>query len=172
MLYGEIFMNLVKNTDRTAELSKLLYTTYLKHIRLPKDSSLSVRFSNNLFSGKETLKPSFSKFIYEPIIVRSLANESTIDLNSLCKMRKKFVENYMRDNYYQNYPNALFTYQFKVLKAGHIEAYNHWILSQGDKTGFDDWVQKNAKSWENFLNWFKKNQIPLDDNYKFYREQY
>jgi tetratricopeptide (TPR) repeat protein len=172
LLYGEIFMNLEKNTDRTAEISKLIHATYVKHIRIPKDSGLQVRFSSNFFTGKETLKPSFIKFIYEPIVVRSLANEKTIDINSLCRMRKKFVENYIKGNYYQQYPNALFTYQYKILKAGHIDAYDHWILSQADKTGFDNWAQKNPKAWENFLAWFKKHEIPLDDNYKFYREQY
>ncbi len=42
------------------------------------------------------------------------------------------------------YPNALFQYQDKILKAGHLEAYNHWILMKGDEDAFDQWNAGNA----------------------------
>ncbi len=33
MIYGEIFMNLERNSKRTAEISKLLFDTYKKEIK-------------------------------------------------------------------------------------------------------------------------------------------
>lgn len=172
MLYGEIFMNLEKKSDRTAEISNLLYAAYKKHIRIPKDSSPVVRFSNNFFAAGDTLKPSFGKFVYEPLLVKSIDKERSVDYEAVCRIRKRFITHYIQDNYYTRYPNALFSYQYKILKAGHIEAYNHWILSQGDKTGFDEWVKKYPKAWNDFLYWFRHNEIPLSEDYKFYREQY
>ena len=172
MLYGEIFMNLEKKSDRTAEISKLLFTAYKKHIRIPKDSNISVNFSNIFFGVGDSLKPSFGKFVYEPLMVKSMNLEKAVDYTSICRARKKFIVAYIHDNYYMKYPNALFSYQYKILKAGHIEAYNHWILSQGDQAGFGEWVKQHPKAWEDFLYWFKHNELPLANDYKFFREQY
>ena len=172
MIYGEIFMNLEKKSDRTAEISKLLFSAYKKHIHIPNDSPLIVNFSNNFFGGRDTGKPSFAKYVYEPLIVKSLDQEKSVDYSSICRMRKKFISYFIHDNYYIKYPNALFSYQYKILKAGHMEAYDHWILSEGDKTGFDNWVKQHPKAWEDFLYWFKHNELPLADDYKFFREQY
>lgn len=172
MIYGEIFMNLEKNTERTAEMSKLLYNTYIRQIKKANDGSFTVNFSNTLFSVKDTARPSFAKFLYEPTIRSSMRNEKNIDVDALCRMRKKFVETFINSNLYLQYPNALFTYQYKVLKAGHIDAYNHWVLAEGDTKAYKEWLKHHQKNWDNFGYWIRKNRIPLDDNYKFFREQY
>lgn len=36
----------------------------------------------------------------------------------------------------KEYPNILFSFQKQVKDAGHIEAYNHWILMKGDEEAF------------------------------------
>lgn len=44
MIYGEIFMNLERNSKRTAEISKILYDTYKSQITFSSDTSLTVSF--------------------------------------------------------------------------------------------------------------------------------
>ena len=172
MIYGEIFLNLERNTERTSEISKLLYNTYRKDIRLSQDSGFSVKFSTTVSLFPDKNKLPFAKGFYEPTIMLSLLNEKAIDINSLSRMRKKFVDLYIQTGNYQKYPNALFDYQYKVLKAGHIESYNRWVLAEGDKGAIDEWMKTNKVNWDKFIKWFEKNQIQLDDKYKFYRGQY
>ena len=172
VIYGEIFMNLERNSDRTGEISKLLFDTYKKHINFPRDSSFSVSFSTTISLIPDKTKKPFAKDFYEPTVMVSMLGEKKVDISSLCRMRKKFVDSYIRSGNYQRYPNALFSYQYKVSKAGYIDAYNHWILQDGDTTAFSSWLGSNKNNWDKFMTWFKKNPLLLDDTYKFYHEQY
>jgi tetratricopeptide (TPR) repeat protein len=44
MIYGELFMNLERNTQRTAEMSKALYNAYKTEIKFGDDKSFSFSF--------------------------------------------------------------------------------------------------------------------------------
>ena len=178
MLYGEIFLLLERDTKRTDEVSKLLYDTYKKDIRFPRDSSFAVRFSSRIMpgpgdtsNGKKSKIP-FAKSVYEPTLMLALLSEKSVDLNSLCRVRKYFIESWFRNLNYQKYPNVLFDFQYRALKAGHIDAYNHYVLYKGDETACNKWISANKSKWENFMKWFTKNQLLLDTNYRFIRKQY
>lgn len=174
MIYGEIFMNLERNSNRTAEVSKLLYDTYKKQITFPSDTSAKVSFSNNVVV--QVVDPKHIKLpysvIYEPSLLLALGNERSIDLNSLDRIRTRFVDFYFKQEFNKKYPNALFNYQESIVKAGHMEAYNHWVLMKGNEDAFNTWQQANKEKWDNFTTWFTSNQLNLDDSNKFYRDQY
>ena len=178
MIYGEIFMNLERNSQRTAEISKLLFDTYNSEIKFTSDTSISVSFSQIATINSSNLKKSdkialpFGIGIYEPILMISMINEKSIDLNSLDRIRKNFVENYFKNGNNKKYPNVLFDYQNKVLKAGHLAAYNHWILMRGDEEAFEVWQSSNKEKWDNFVKWFMDNGLELNPSYKFYSGQY
>ena len=179
MIYGEIFMNLERNSKRTSEISKLLYNTYKSEIKFTSDSSYTVSFSknatiniNNLTENKDDIRLPFGIGIYEPTLLISMINENNIDINSLDRIRKNFVENYYKKEFDKKYPNVLFDYQNKILREGHLEAYNHWILMKGDEEGFKKWNENNKEKWDNFVKWFTDNKIKLDDENKFYSKQY
>ena len=79
---------------------------------------------------------------------------------------------YYEKEHNKSYPNILFEYQKQVEKAGHLEAYNHWILMKGDEDGFSTWVSENEDKWDKFVEWFTKNSLKLSNKNKFYRNQY
>ncbi len=176
MLYGEIFLILERDSKRTDEISKLLYDTYKKKIRFPRDSSFSVSFSKplprNITDTAHQGRLPFGKSIYEPTLMLALLSEKKIDLSSLCRIRKYFIESWFKNGNYQKFPNVVFDFQYRVLKAGHIDAYDHWVLYKGEETACNDWITANKKKWDAFMKWFVKNQLLLDSNYKFYRRQY
>ncbi len=177
MIYGEIFLNLERDSNRTDEISKLLFDTYTKKIRFPRDSAFQVNFSKptnaTVFdSAKNKHKTPFAKAVYEPTLMLALLNEKNVDINSLSRIRKYFIESYFKSGTYEDYPNALFDFQYRVLKAGHWDAYSRWILFKGDEAGGNLWVNANQKKWDDFIMWFTKNKMLLDPNYKFYRAQY
>lgn len=177
MIYGEIFMNLERNSKRTAEISKLLFDTYKSEIKFTSDTSMAVSFckqmtiNTNDISDTKKIKIPFC-MIYEPTLVLSVITAKTIDINSLDKIRTGFVENYFRMGHHHTYPNILFDYQNEMLKAGHIEAYNHWILMKGDEDNFIKWQSLNKEKWDNFLNWFSSNGLKVDHSNRFYSGQY
>ena len=178
MIYGEIFMNLERNSKRTAEISKLLYDTYKSEIKFTSDTSFSVSFSENASIIIDQLKDSsnmklpFGVGVYEPTLILSMIGEKSIDINSLARIRKNFVVAYYQNGNDKKYPNILFDYQNKILEAGHLEAYNHWILMKGDEDGFNKWYSANKEKFDNFMKWFADNGLKVDNSNKFYSGQY
>jgi tetratricopeptide (TPR) repeat protein len=178
MIYGEIFMNLERNSKRTAEISKLLFDTYKSEIKFTSDTSFGVSFSKsatinvNDSKGSKKFKLPFGTGAYGMTLSMAVIGETAIDINSLSNIRTRFIELYFKSDNAKNYPNILFDYQQKVINAGHFEAYNHWILMKGDENGFEKWHSENTKKWDDFVNWFSDNQLQLNLSHRFYRTQY
>lgn len=178
MIYGEIFMNIERNSKRTSEISKLLFDTYKSEIKFSSDTSFSVSFSKNAtinindLKGPGKMKLPFGVGVYEPTLMFSMLSTNSIDINSLDIIRNAFIDNYFKNGHDKAYPNALFSYQKQIKEAGHIEAYNHWILMKGDEDGFDKWYSTNKEKWDSFVTWFSDNGLEINDKNKFYRGQY
>jgi len=177
LIYGEIFMNLERNSKRTSDISKLLYDTYKSEIKFTTDTSMTVSFcqqmtmSVNAISDPKNLKLPFC-MIFETTLLVSIAFEKSVNIDSLDKIRTTFIDNYFNNEHDKKYPNILFSYQKKVKEAGHIESYNHWILMKGDEDGFDKWQSANKEKWDSFITWFGDNGLKLNDSNKFYSGQY
>ncbi|MDB5149498.1 MAG: Tetratricopeptide repeat-containing protein [Mucilaginibacter sp.] len=177
MIYGELFMNLERNSKRTEEISKLLYEAYKSGIKYAEPGKTAISFSKtstisvSAISAGGQLKLPFS-MIYEPTMGIAASAEKNIDLNSLNRIRQNFLNFYFKQGSDKKYPNALFAYQDLVNKSGNMEAYNHWILMQGDLDAFNTWQDSNKTKWDSFIKWFTGNQIALDDNNHFIRWQY
>lgn len=178
MIYGEIFMNLERNSKRTAEISKLLFDTYKSEIKVISDTSFSVSFSKNAsidvsnLTNTGEMKLPFGVGVYEPTLMFSMISLKSLDINSLDNIRSTFIDNYFNNGHDKKYPNVLFSYQKQIKKAGHIEAYNHWILMKGDEDEFGKWKSANKDKWDSFVKWFGDNGLKLDDTNKFYSGQY
>ncbi|HUS01023.1 MAG TPA: tetratricopeptide repeat protein [Chitinophagaceae bacterium] len=177
MIYGEIFMNLERNSKRTAEISKMLFETYKNEIKFTSDTSFGVSFSkgstiniNNLNS--KNIKMPFGTGVYEMILATAVIGEKIIDINSLDRIRTRFIESYFKGDNSTKYPNVLFDFLHQVKDAGHLEAYNHWITIKGDDEGFKTWYAENKSKWDNFIAWFGPNPLKVDMSHRFYRAQY
>lgn len=177
MIYGEIFMNLERNSKRTSEISKLLFDTYKNHIKI-KNDTVSVSFSKNntinISDVKDLMnfKLPFGVTAYDPTLLLSIINEKEIDINSLDRIRRNFVSNYFSKEFDKKYPIELFAFHKKVLDAGFMESYNHWILMKGDEVNFLNWKNGHSESWEAFVGWFKENKLEFNDQNKVYRAKF
>lgn len=174
MIYGEIFMNLERNSDRTSEMSKMLFDTYKSQITFAGDSSFNVSFCKNVIGLKKSKKPRlpFGLAVYEPTLILSLIDETNIDIDMLDRVRTRFVKYYYQHHHNKKYPNVLFDFQKSVLDAGQLEAYNHWILMKGEEQKFNDWYEANKDKWDAFVQWFNPHGLQLDKRHKFFRKQY
>jgi tetratricopeptide (TPR) repeat protein len=178
MIYGELFMNLERNSKRTAEISKLLFDTYKGEIKFNGENPVSVSFSkNSTVNIKDLTDPSnvklpFGVGVYEPTLIISILSAKIIDINSLDIIRSNFIDTYFSKGFDKSYPNTLFSYQKRVKDAGHFEAYNHWILMKGDEEAFGTWMNANKEKWDNFVKWFGENGLKINNSNKFNRGQY
>jgi len=173
MIYGELFMNLERNSGRTAEMSRLLFDTYKREIKFTSDTSFTASFSKTA-----VIDASAKKFevpfgmVYEMTLMLALLPEKQIDINSLDRIRTGFVRDFYKNNRDKKYPIVLFDYQNRILKEGHLEAYNHWLLMKGDEEGFRKWRDANSAKWDKFFDWFKSNGLKIDDKNKFLRTKF
>jgi hypothetical protein len=178
MMYGEIFMNLERNSKRTAEISKLLFDIYKSEIKFSGDTGMTVSFSQNAtisladLNDTANFKLPFGIGAYEPTLMFSLLSLRSVDMNTLDQIRTRFVENYFNNKMNLTYPNILFDYQKKIMEAGQLEAYNHWILMMGDEAAFTAWESANTSKWENFVKWFKENALEVNESSHFHSSQY
>ncbi len=166
MIYGEIFMNLERGSKRTAEMSMRLFDAYKQQIQFEGNDSISVSFSEDNsvsldLDNLENMKLPFGMLTYEPLMSLAVVGEKEITIESLNRIRTKFLEQYNEHEGRQlyTYPNLVFDFQKKVSDAGHLEAYNYWVLMQGDFDEFSTWRQNNVEKWDNFLDWFTENSI-------------
>ena len=175
MIYGEIFINIERNTNRTAEISKLLYDTYKSEIKFINNTSRSVSFASfnvNNLTDQSKMKLPFGVGVYEPTLMFSIVGVNTINIETLNSIRSAFIDNYFKNGHDKTYPNVLFNYQKQVKDAGHIEAYNHWILMKGDEDEFEKWYSENEEKWNKFVQWFTDNGLKIDEQNKFFSGQY
>lgn len=171
MIYGEIFMNLDRNSARTGEISKLLYDTYKSQITFPTDGKVAVSFSKNinmtidqLTGGKMPLP-----MVYESAMAIGSANEKSVDIDALNRIRAGALSYFISMDSKSPLKNLLFDYQKTIKDAGHLEAYNYWILSQGDNEKFAAWQAVNKDKWDAFAKWFTTNPLKITDQNKFVR---
>ena len=178
MIYGEIFMNLERNSKRTAEISKMLYQVYQNEITFDSDTSINVSFSQNAtitlsdLSDPSKFKLPFGVGAYEPILLTSAITEKEINLTSLNNIRTNFTNTYYLNKMNEKYPNVLFDYQKKLIDKNHFEAYNYWILMKGDEDAFIEWQENNKEKWEGFVEWFLKNPLKINNENNFHSSQY
>jgi len=177
IIYGEVFMNIERNTKRTAEISKLLFDTYKDAITITSPTKANVNFSRqdtvivDAKTNVEAVKIPFN-VAYGLPVTTSVMGEKSIDLESLNRIRTKFLNSYRQLDYDKKYPNILYEYQDEIVKSGNFEAYNYWLLREGNEAAFTAWRKNNKEKWDKFLTWYNLNPIKINDNNKFYRGRY
>jgi len=176
MIYGEIFMNMERNTKRTQEMSKMLFDTYKSEIKIESDTNMSISFSQNSTISMDDLKDGKMKMpygigVYEPTLGMTLIDVNEINIESLNRIRTRFAKLY-DEKHKKEYPNVLFDFHKKLIDLGHFEAYNHWVLIMGAKDEFDEWTKMNPVAWDSFIDWFKTSPLEINEEKNFHRFQY
>lgn len=176
LFYGELIMNIERGSKRTLEMSKLLYDLYKECIVI-NGNAAEINFTKaviNVKDADETIKIPFD-VAYNAVFVSSLtpaiiAND-TVSIRLLANTRKRFVANWFEDKH-KTYPNILLDYHAQLEKNGFQESHTYWLLSEGNKEEFNNWVDQHSETYQAFIDWFKENRLPVSrDNY-FLRTQY
>ena len=140
-------------------------------LKINGDSS-KISFCNNMvmnvanLTSKKEIKLPFC-MPFEQSFAVATVGVKTVDVNSLNTISTNLLSMWSQFKHEKNYPNVLFEYQEKVRAAGHLEAYNHYILAGADENSFKEWAAANKDKFTNFINWYRENQITLDAQHKF-----
>lgn len=178
MMYGEIFINLESKTKRTAEISKALFDTYKSQLKMEGDTSLSISFTKagNYIDAKEAGKPDFrmpfSTYVYETCIGTAAAVTGNLDYEGFCSVREHFIDMFYERELNKQYDNILFSYQKRIKDAGHLEAYNHWVLIAGDLKSFNAWHANHEEEFKKFVDWYNDNPIEINSRNIFLRRNF
>lgn len=173
LIYGEIFMNLERTTERTQEMSKLLFDTYKSSITLG-ENEMKIDFCEVIIDASEIEPDKELKLpicaIFGKNFILGIMDQKTIDLKSLSQVRQKFIENYFKEDF-KNYPNVLFEYHKKLSDNNLLDAYNHYSFQMGAQDEFDSWLESNRSEYDRFVDWFTTNEniIKITNENKFIR---
>lgn len=173
MLYGEMFMNLERGSQRTEEISKLLFDTYQNEIQFISDSSSSVSFCQNEIINLDTKKNVLPfSMVYEPGLLFALIGIDTITLKNLNQIRSNFINFYYKKKFNESHPNIIFDWHKKLMDENMFECYNYWLLMKGAQDEFNSWHNKNQEKFDNFISWFTVNPMQIDEEHYFHRLNY
>lgn len=176
LIYGEIFMNLERNTERTKEISELLFNTLKNGVEFHGDSSISVNICQHIDDStnqNDSLSAkSFGQRVVEPNMLKSFVKIDTVTLENIDRMRKSFIHHYYlhEDTFFPRH--QLFEFHKDLIKHGHFEAYNYWLFMMGDVESFKKWEKDNKSQWIMFLDWYKKNELQLTNESAFHKDHF
>lgn len=168
LIYGEIFVNLERTTNRTKEISEKLFEEYKNSVVYENGQWKQLNLCKQMSMNSIDTKLPFCMLFGKHFIVGLLdANSNQINLNSLSKIRQEFLKTYFKQDY-KDYPNILFEYQKQMMDNEIFDAYNHYIFQMGAKTEFADWLKANEESYKKFVEWYTKTENiinPSKENY-------
>jgi tetratricopeptide (TPR) repeat protein len=180
IFYGELFMNIERNSNRTEEISQLLFKLYKASITF-SDSSNGVKVdlanSNIVFDPNKGLKIPFHITFPMDFTVAlapsTLTSKKEINIALLNQTRVNFIDIWFtKQKHNKEYPNVLLDFQRTLKEKGMFESYNYWLLMKGNEDEFVQWRDSHRDQFDAFAAWFKDNPLQLDTSHYFVRSQY
>lgn len=190
LMYGEIFRQLEPKSNRSIEISKLLFDTYAGLYEAKSDTSGTFNLTKKGFQIVVTDVDDLMKSIkkgrllpFEGTYATSFTiagadwslNPDSVSIDKIHNLRQRFVNNWFGDKKdYKNFPNTLLDYQKKVSDAGYLKYYDYWIFLGGHIDSFEAWyeVEENNVKFGEFLEWYNSNPLMLTKKNYVHRLQY
>ena len=177
-LYGEVFIAMERNTERTQEISALLNQVYTSAIHWSKDpDSITVKFTLGIVQKpKSGEKLPFGQLFQECMkkAADSLSRAGTDSLNydALCKLRGLFILYWFRGGYQANNPIVVFDWINKFPEPYYMECYHRWLFLKGNEKAFESWYYAQPETYGAFVKWFKKNPVLFNKDNYFSKSKY
>jgi len=173
MIYAELFILMNPGTDRSIELSGLLYDCYQNSITITSDTSSKIDFCENIMTISDINDIQMPYCMtWGAAMSLAVIVKDTIDLPTIDNIRSAFISNYYSMGSDEEYPNILYDYRKGIEDAGLGSAYNHYILSAGAPEYVQQWATENEDELKKLGGYFAENPFVVNDKHRFYRKQY
>ena len=166
IVYAEVVCNLQPGTERCEEMGKLIYDLFCENVKIEGENNIHVSLTkeNTVYMSSDTSDVQFPfPMMYEMGTMRSsamieLMETKKLTVAQIADMRKGAVE--FIDSVAPGYYNlSLLDYHRKLIKSGHWEAYNMWLMSPGAEEETNQWAdsKRGGRLLEEFAAWFVDN---------------
>ncbi len=168
IIYAEIFLNLERSTNRSKEISGLLYEAYRSLISVEPGHIGIADISGKpiMDTATGTMVVPFDQAFGTKLITALTVNaifplHQGVDLAFLHSARSLFISMWFEDSLDQYFPSFLFNWHRELIERGGFEAYNYWLLNQGDEGEATEWFNAHADQAASFMNWFKQHPLQI-----------
>ncbi|MCX6139846.1 MAG: hypothetical protein NTX15_03295 [Candidatus Kapabacteria bacterium] len=163
VFYGEAFLNIERNTARTRDISKLLFETWNRSLKLG-DTVDPINFcSDELLdvpSPKGAQQMSFPvAFEYnialaaQPFIPKDSVR-TRVSIEMLVDLRYRFTRAWFQAGYDKKYKNDILEWNKTLLDNGQLKEYLWWLYGYGDKREMNRYFASSGDRYDTFLVWF------------------
>ncbi len=148
-------------------MSRKLYETYHSEITFTtKDIRVNFNDPTIVYSNSKT-RPNLFPDNYENALVKACQGEKNITLESLIRIRKRFISIFYRES--PSFKNVLFDYHKKLIDLGLFDAYNYWLFGYGNTQEASSWIKNNKSEFDRFISWQEANPFPIKQENVFSR---
>lgn len=156
LMYGEMFLNVEKGTERFAEISKLITDLYMNYVEQKENNYVVVvvnhpeqnSFEEAFEQTYRTLRQNGMLDVQREGLV--MEDGSFSKIKALSFVRKQFLDLWKQTQQHK-FSIPLFEWQQKLSEDGHLVAYMHWLLLNGDANYFLNWQKNHRDAFDNFL---------------------
>ena len=167
VIYGEIFLNLERNTQRTREMSALLYQTYQRALVYEKGQwTISFAKDASPFTMAFEVNIGLAATQYQ-----LSSKKPSINVASLLSIRKEFLKLWMESEIAKQQPVILFDFWQSIDDMNFWEAYNYWVFAQAPNDQFEKWRKANDTNFSYFVKWYNPNPIVITEATYFSRSK-
>lgn len=154
--------NLIEpDSPRSLELSKALYDAYNANVHLGQNDTVRTTFTSMHEIGFDPVTNQLSipfEILFETYTLKAIDTEALkaaghLTISEISAIRRRFLEDFFADGKNEKYMHPVYDFQKRVLAAGHWDAYNMWLMREGDREELSAWLAENEAASEAFLDW-------------------
>lgn len=167
IIYSEIYINMDRASERTREMSRLLYSTLMNCISVDSNGAPTFEFSKDvshnysLLNQKKARKMTFEEAYTFCWYLAFLEPVDSLDLHSLMAKREKFARIWDQ-TFGKKRKVQMFEWQRYLAGQGYFEPYHYWLFYDGDPAAYKTWYDQNKDVYLDFNAWFRNHPMPLE----------
>lgn len=175
IVYGEVVCNLQPGSERANEMGKLIYDLFQENIKIEGEGEdkahVTLTQNNTIHMNPDTtdIQVPFP-LMYE---MGTMASPALTEFMKTKKLTVPMIADLRKDalahidSVAPGYYNlSLLDYHRKLIKDGHWEAYNMWLMSPGAEDETTQWAgsKEGSRLLNEFGTWFAHNRfVPTED---------
>lgn len=169
VIYGEIFLNLSQNEDKSKDISLTTFNTYFETFGTPDSSGFHPFFTRIFSNFNDSLdvpiEIAFQKTMRYALNAISKRHKYENTLEFLHLVRDKFVEYWQISDYNNMFKNPLFDFWIDLRNKGIFKVYNYMMFKEGNEEEFKKFINSNKKQVSEFQTNISKVKFKISKDY-------